>query len=332
MPTPAKLDDASHLYRRGLVNGTLAFGWWAVGIPLLVVALNARVAQLGYHVTGQGTKFDWSLEFMAHRAIGSTVTCAVLLTWLGRWPEVLSLARRMRSLVLLGVTALLLLGNWMGFVYGAVTDRLSHASLGYYINPLVSVALGVFVLGERLRRLQVVAVMLAALGVAWEAWRLGTLPWISLLVAFAFGLYGLFRKQLKASAVPGLFIEGLWLLPLAGGYLGFRSVYGPPLVFASDALATALLLFFGVATAAPLIWFANAAKQLPLSTLAFLQFIVPTGQLVVAVALNGEHVTAWGMVTFVLIWLGVAAFLLDVRKANRVSAPKVWDRGPAECR
>lgn len=323
--------DANRQYRSGLVSGVLAFGWWAVVFPLLLVAINARVAQLGYFDQGRATRFDWSLEFMAHRALWSTATCTVLLAWLGRWRQVGELARSPRSMLLLGGTAMLVLGNWTGFVYGAATDRLSHASLGYYINPLVSVALGVLVLGERLRKVQALAVLLAALGVAWETWRLGSLPWISLLVAFAFGLYGLFRKQINATAVPGLFIEGVWMLPLAGGYLGYRWAYGPPLAFGTDAVATVLLLFSGVATAAPLIWFANAAKRLPLSTLAFLQFIVPTGQLLVAVTLNGEHVSAGGMITFVLIWLGVAAFLADVRTMTGSRRRASAERGLAEC-
>lgn len=317
MSRPADHSSSASTARGGLIYALLAFGWWAVVFPILVVTLNHRVQQMGHFDTGGATRADWSLEFMTHRAIWSTVTCLVLLAALSRMGEVRQLLSSRRSKLLLGMTALLMLGNWTGFVYGAATDRLSHASLGYYINPLLSVALAIVVLGERLRRVQVLAVVLATIGVAWETWRLGQLPWISLLVAFSFGLYGLFRKQIRAAAIPGLFVEGLWMLPLGAGYLCYREVAGPPPAFGRDWMVSLLLVLSGVATAAPLIWFASAAKRLPLSTVAFMQFIVPTGQLLIAVTLNNESLTLAGLVSFAFIWLGVVAFLVDIRLVTR---------------
>lgn len=316
----AALEDArlhAATQKSGLINGVLAFGWWGLVFPLLILAVGARLEYLGHLEPGRATQWDWSLEFLCHRSMWALVTCLVLIGWQGRWPELKRLLTSRRSLCLLAVTAVLILGNWIGFVYGAATERLSHASLGYYINPLFSVALGVAVLGERLRRVQVLAIALAAAGVAWETYRLGQLPWISLLVAGAFGLYGLLRKQISAGAITGLTVETLLLLPLAIGYVMWRETAGPQPAFGRDGLVTALLIISGVATAAPLIWFANAAKQLPLSSVAFLQFIVPTGQLITAVTLNGEELKLMALVSFGLIWLGVAAFLLDIRTASR---------------
>lgn len=310
-------DSSSHSRFAGTIYAVLAFGWWALVFPVLVVTLNHRVQHLGHFSSGGATRLDWSLEFMTHRGIWSMVSCIVLLAGLRRMGEARALLASRRSRLLLGVTALLMLGNWTGFVYGAATDRLSHASLGYYINPLLSVALGVAVLGERLRRAQVLAVALAAVGVAWETWRLGHLPWISLLVAFSFGLYGLFRKQINATAIAGLLVEGVWMLPLGLGYLCYREMAGPAPIFGRDWIVSLLLVLSGAATAAPLIWFASAARRLPLSTVAFLQFIVPTGQLFIAVTLNHESLSASALVSFAFIWLGVAAFLADIRVITR---------------
>ena len=189
-------------------------------------------------------------------------------------------------------------------------------SLGYYINPLFSVALGVFVLGERLRRLQLFALALATAGVTWETYRLGELPWISLLVAFAFGLYGVFRKQINAAAIPGLAMETALLLPLALGYLLYRETLGPAPAFGRDTLVTVLIILSGIGTAAPLIWFANAAKRLPLSSVAFLQFIVPTGQLLVALRSTAKRSLRRRSLRSLHLRLGVAAFVWDLRTTS----------------
>lgn len=299
--------------RRGLTNGLLAFGWWAAVFPLLLVGITQLAERGGYFQASGASSMDWSLEFLAHRCIWTIVTCWVLVGWQSKWPEIRRLATSRRSLTLLGMTAALVFANWLGFVYGAATGRLSHSSLGYYLCPLVSVALGVVVLGERLRPVQIAALALAAAGVAWETYRLGQLPWISLLVACAFALYGLFRKQINATAVPGLLVEVCWMLPVVVGYLIYRETAGPEPAFGRYMGVSLLLVLSGVATAAPLIWFANAAKLLPLTSVAFLQFVVPTGQLLIATTLNGEQLTTAGLVSFTLIWLGVAMFLFDVR-------------------
>lgn len=307
----------------GYVYACLAFGWWACVFPVLLIAANTR-AEATAGAT-QAARWAWSFEFMAHRAVWALCVCLLLLACWKKGDELRALVKSPRTMGWLAVSALLIFGNWFGFVVGAATGRLSHASLGYYINPLVSVALGVVVLKEQMRPMQRVAVGLAAAGVAWETWRLGAAPWISLMVAFSFGLYGLVRKKLPVSAVTGLAGETAVMLPVALGYALYRETSGPPLVFGRDTAATALLLLSGVATAAPLIWFAKGVQSLPLSTVALLQFIVPTGQLLLAVTLNGESLNPKSLVTFAFIWAGVTVFLLDLRTRRRVEATACGD-------
>lgn len=312
--TPQRPADA---YRLGVVYAVLAFIWWAILFPVMFVVINHVVYRSGYMEASGASRLEWSMEITAHRGIWAFVTCLVLVAWMDQRHEAAGLIRSPRAMWLLALTALLSITNWAGFVYGTATDQLRYASLGYYINPLVSVALGVAVLGERLRRAQTIALLLASVGVVWETVRLGQLPWLSLLVAFSFGLYGLFRKQVKASAISGLMIECGMLLPITVGYVVCRELWGPAPAFGRDLLVSAMLMGTGVATALPLIWFAHATNRLPLSSMAFLQFIVPTGQLLVAVTLNGEQVGWEGLVSFAFIWLGVAAFLMDIRAAAR---------------
>ncbi|WP_442481952.1 EamA family transporter RarD [Aeoliella sp. SH292] len=317
MTTTRPPSPTADSYRLGVVYAVLAFGWWAVLFPVMFVVLNHVVFRSGYMEASGASRIDWSLEITAHRGIWAFVTCVVLVWWVGQKDEAAALLRSPRARFLLALTALLSITNWAGFVYGTATDQLRYASLGYYINPLVSVALGVAVLGERLRRAQTIALVLAGVGVVWETVRMGQLPWLSLLVAFSFGFYGLFRKQIKASAISGLMIECGMLLPITVGYVVCRELWGPTPAFGRELLVSSMLVVTGIATAMPLIWFAHATNRLPLSSMAFLQFIVPTGQLLVAVTMNGESVGWEGLVSFAFIWLGVGAFLLDIRAATR---------------
>lgn len=217
--------------------------------------------------------------------------------------------RLLLSTALIGV-------NWYVFILAVVTERLSEASLGYFINPILSVALGVVVLGERLRRLQVAAVAAAAGGVATLAWEQGSVPWISLVLAGTFALYGLLRKRMAAGPATGLAIEMIVLLPamisLQVG-LHLRGSAG----FGGDAETTIALAVGGVVTTAPLVLFASGARRLRLATVGLLQYIAPTGQLALAVLAFGEPFGAKRAAAFALIGVAVAVYCADSWRASR---------------
>jgi chloramphenicol-sensitive protein RarD len=300
--------------RRGVWAGAAAFAWWGCVFPLQLIALNAAAeqgAEAGVVAPAAVAAGPWSCEILAHRVLWTHLVCLMLLAALGQRGQLRPLLSSRRMALPLAASSALIGVNWGVFILAVATGRLNETSLGYYLNPLLSIVLGVALLGERLSRLQRGAVTLAAAGVAWETFRRGELPWIALIVAAAFGLYGLLRKQIPAGPIPGLAIESLLLVPLAAAYLGYRWIAGPPLAFGATWPLTVLLAASGVATAAPLIWFAVAARRLPLSTVAFLQFITPTGQLITALAAGGESLSSGALAAFALIWLGVAAYLAD---------------------
>ncbi len=293
----------------GLIYALLAFGWWGFVFPSLLISLNTLAAPL------IASRIGWSLEILANRVVWCLLVCCLMLHASGRWRPFLAVLRDRRIFLGLLLSSALIAANWFGFIVGASIGKLSQASLGYYINPLLNVLLGYVFLGERLRRGQMVAVGLAAVGVAWLTWVHGETPWIAFLVAGSFAVYGLVRKQLAVDSLVGMTWEALFCLPAAAAYLAYRQIEGPALVMAAGApLVNGLLLAAGPATAAPLIWFSAAAKRLRLATVGFLQFVAPTGQLLMAVAANGEAFSWEKLCGFVLIWAGVVAYLWDLRR------------------
>jgi chloramphenicol-sensitive protein RarD len=196
----------------------------------------------------------------------------------------------------------------------------TQASLGYYVNPLVSVLLGRIVLGERLSRVQAFAVALAALGVVNLAVGLGEVPWISLALAGSFGLYGLVRKRAPVAPVPGLAVESLLLAPLAAGWLAYLLARGESVVPDASGADLALMLGSGAATGVPMLFFTAAARRLRLSTLGIVQFVSPTCQLGLAVLLYGEPFTATHAVTFACIWAAIALYAADGLLRSRRAA------------
>lgn len=308
-PTPPTLGS-------GMPYALGAYGVWAVIFPVYLV-------MVGRLVGDTAGKLAWSAELLAHRVVWSVLLCAALVAWRGQIKELLAVLRSRRALAALAVTAVLIGVNWICFIYGAASGRLSEASLGYYINPLISVGLGVVFLGERLRPMQVVAIVCAAVGVGYQTVVTGGLPWISLTVACSFALYGLMRKRGKASPLVGLTIETGLVTPLALGYLGWLAFAGgrdgaPPLLFTNgNATLTTLFVLAGPITALPLMWFASAARRLRLSTIGLMQYLSPTGQFIIAATMNNEPFTVDKLVVFACIWLGVAVFAADSLRASR---------------
>jgi chloramphenicol-sensitive protein RarD len=257
-------------------------------------------------------------EQLAHRTLGAALVMLALLFVRGRLGELRPVLRdraRRRRLLL---SAALLALNWFVFIYAVTTDRVLHASLGYYLNPIVSVVLGMIVLGERLRRLQWAAVGAALLGVALMIGRAGEFPWIGVVLALAFGFYGLLRKTIAVEPLPGSAFETCVLaLPCAAAIAWLELGSGTGHLVRVDTTTTALLLATGVVTAMPLLWFTDAARRLPLFALGFMQYLTPTIQFLLAVLVFQETFTRAHAVAFAMIWTGVALFALDLAITQR---------------
>lgn len=259
------------------------------------------------------------VQIVAHRVLWSALFLAVVLAlWpgVGGFRSIARLRSQPQLLRLLALTALLTGSNWLVFVWAIAAGRLVEASLGYFINPLVSVLLGRIFLGERLRALQKLAVALAAAGVLWRIVQVGSLPWIALFLALTFGFYGLLRKRAPIDAASGLFVETLITAPLALVYLGWLAAQGS-LAFGHGAPTDWLLPAAGVLTAVPLMLFAVGAQRLPLATVGFLQYIAPTLNFALAVLVFREPFDAGQLLGFALIWAALALYSLDLLHAGR---------------
>ena len=289
-------DDA----RSGFWLGLAAYGLWGV-LPIYFKLLEA----VG------------PVEIVAHRVIWSVPFLAILLFVLGGAREVRRVVREPRTIAFLAITAVLIAINWLLYVYAVTSGHILAGSLGYYLNPLVNVVMGRLLLGERLARLQWAAVAIAAAGISALAFQaLGQL-WISIALAFSFATYGLMRKIAPVESVSGLAVETTLLLPIAMLWLGWTVAAGGP-AFGPTETDTALLLLAGIATTVPLVLFTAAARRLRYSTLGMLQFLAPTLQFVIAVAVYGEALTAAHAVAFGSIWLALALYvtaLVRERKA-----------------
>ena len=257
-----------------------------------------------------------ALEVLAHRIIWSVPVGALILSMRHQWRDVLALLRNRKALAGMGLTAAFIAVNWGLYIWAVQTDRIFQASLGYYINPLIFVLVGVVLNGEVLRRGQIAAVALAAIGVSVLTLYGGVFPWISFVLAGSFTVYGYIRKRVQIGAMPGLFVETLWLALPALGYWLWLEAQGTS-AFAADAPGLALLLTVaGPVTVIPLLCFAIAARRLRLSTIGFLQFLGPTLQFLLGLA-YGEQFTVAHAVCFGFIWVAVAVFSADAWAAGR---------------
>lgn len=253
-----------------------------------------------------------SLELISHRVIWTLVLILPLVLFMKQGQALRAVLHKPRLLGVLTITATLVSINWLGFVWAVNNDRVVQASLGYFINPLFSVLLGVICIHERLRQWQWLAVGLAAAGIVWMVIRLGEVPWISLVLASSFALYGLLRKFTPVTATVGLTVETLIIVPVACAYLVYLSATGPGLAVSNHGWPGMLLVAAsGITTALPLLWFANAARRLPLSTLGFVQYLAPSSQLALGVFIYHEPFTHNHLVAFGLIWSGLLVFSLD---------------------
>jgi chloramphenicol-sensitive protein RarD len=251
------------------------------------------------------------IEILAHRIIWSVVLVALILTVWRRWPDLRSTFRSGRSVRLLLVSALLVAANWLVYIYGVWTQRILHTSLGYFINPLFSVVLGMIFFRERLRRWQWVALILASIGLGYLILAVGELPWIALALTASFGLYGLVRKTAPVDGLIGLAVETMLLAPLALAGLAVGVTSGTATFGHNEWLVDGLILLSGVLTTIPLLCFGQAARRLPLSTLGFIQYLGPSLQFVLAVLVFKEPFLPALRVSFAFIWAALAVFTVE---------------------
>ncbi len=261
-----------------------------------------------------------SHEILMHRLLWTSVFAALLVAIAGRSAEVRSILRTPRQLLALLAASLLLAGNWLVFIWAVHRGQIVATSLGYYLNPIVSVGLGVLVLGERLRPLQLVAVAIAALGVLAFSVLSGELPWISLVLAGSFALYGLIRKRVPVASIAGIAVETGLLAPIAAIAIAWREWHGIGAFSNAAQLGghkPALLLASGILTALPLIWFASAARRLRLSTIGLLQYLAPSLALGVAVLVYDEPFTRAHAISFTCIWTALALYTLEAWRVRK---------------
>ncbi|WP_425410191.1 EamA family transporter RarD [Hyphococcus sp.] len=292
-------DAADAALKAGLLTGLAAYVLWGA-MPIYLKALNGVSA----------------LEILCHRIFWSVPFGALIVTTRRQWREVFAALRDKRVLWMLALSALAISLNWLIYVWAVVNERIIEASLGYYINPLMYVAAGVFILGERLRTAQIVAVCLAAAGVAVLTVGAGVFPIISLSLAVLFTAYGYIRKTTNVGAMPGLFIEVLLLSPMAFVYVLWLMQAGEAAFLNGAGAIDVLLVLAGPVTVVPLVMFALAARRLRLTTLGLLQYITPTLQLLLGVYF-GETFTLYHAVCFGLIWSALAIYSGDAFRENR---------------
>ncbi|MDQ3612272.1 MAG: EamA family transporter RarD [Actinomycetota bacterium] len=258
-----------------------------------------------------------ALEVLAHRILWSLVVVVVLLGVTRRLPQLRAAVRDRRRLAQISLAAVVIAVNWGTYIYGVTNDRVVETSLGYFVNPIVTVLLGVLVLGERLRPVQWVAMGAAFVAVVVLTVENGSPPWIALVLAFSFGTYGLLKKTAGVGAVEGLAIETAVLFPVAAAYVVAIGIAGQGTFTSEGGGHAVLLALAGVVTAVPLLLFGAAASRVPLTTLGVLQYLAPTMQFLLGVTLFDEPLPIAKLLGFVLVWIGLALFTVDLVRHHR---------------
>jgi len=296
--------------------GEAARGFWAMVAACVIWGLSG----IYYKALSQVPP----IEVLAHRTLWSLVFFGAVLAGQGRLAR-LGEALASRALPLIAVSALVISTNWFGFIWSVQNGHAVEASLGYYIFPLVAVALGLVVFGEKMGRGQALAVAVAAAAVLWLTWALGAAPWIALLLAGTFGLYGLLKKRLEIGPIVSVTAEVALLAPFAlalllAQHFGAFGLAPGSGAFGSDLKTSAMLAFSGVLTGGPLMLFSYAAQRVRLATLGLIQYLNPTLQFTVAVAIFGEPFTHAHAVAFPMIWAALALYSAASLRGARAAA------------
>lgn len=287
--------------RRGLILGALAYVLWGT-FPLYWTVLEPGGA----------------VEILAHRIVWSLLTMVLILVLWGRVPQLKALLRDRRRLLLLTGAAVVISVNWGGYIWGVNNGRVVETSLGYFINPLVTVLMGVLVLGERMRRLQWVAMGIALVAVVVLTIDYGRPPWVALVLAFSFGTYGLAKKQAAVGAVESITFETLVLAPVAMAYVAWLMATGQS-NFGSHGIGHALLFTTtGIITAIPLMLFGAAAIRVSMVSLGLLQYLAPTIQFALGILVFREDMPASRWIGFGLVWVALAMFTVEALNHRRL--------------
>ena len=300
MNAPLPDQAAAHRARAGLLYGLAAYGLWGV-MPIYFKLLQAVP----------------SVDIVAHRIVWSLILLLLLASLSKAWDQVKAAVSNRKVLGILLVTSVLIGTNWLLYVYAINSGHILAGSLGYYLNPLANILLGRFILKERLTKIQWAAVAIAAAGIAvLAAGALGTL-WISLTLCFSFATYGLLRKIVHVEALAGLTVETALLFPIALGWLALGGAVGRPMLGAGGE-ETVLLVAAGVVSTVPLLCFTAAARRLPYSTVGILQFLAPTLQFLLAVAIYDEPFTQAHAIAFGCIWTALALYVSSIIRDLRL--------------
>lgn len=270
-----------------------------------------------------------SWEVLAHRIVWSVTTLLLVLAWRGRLRTVFTTLTSPRQAGLLALASLLISANWLIYIHAIATHRTIDASMGYFINPVFLILLGIVVFKERLNRYQTACIALAALGIAYQLVTLGGFSWISLSLPAAFGGYGAIKKHLHLDSIASLFLETLLVAPLMLGYLGWQAHNGNLALFNGTPAVQALLVAAGVVTTVPLLLFAEGAKRLPMYAMGFLQYVTPTLQFSIGLMVFGEPLNPHKFIGFVFVWVGLLvlvagqAHTMQRRRSARVPVEPV---------
>ncbi len=294
--------------RRGILSGVAAYALWGL-LPVFWKTLHGVPA----------------LEILCHRSAWSFVFVLLVLTVKRHWQWLRPALHDRRILLTFAATSALLSANWFTYIWAVNAGYIVDASLGYFINPLVNVALGGIFLGERPRRWQVVAIAIAAVAVGWLTFSHGSIPWIALTLAFTFGFYGLLRKTAPLASLAGFSLEAAIMLFPATAYLLILEWHGAGTFGHAGPGLNLLLPLAGLVTALPLLWFAHAAQRITLTTLGLIQYIAPTLQFLLGVLIYGESLTPARLLAFAAIWIALFIYtfdsILQARRGNLRYSP-----------
>lgn len=286
--------------RRGFLLGAAAYAIWGV-FPLYFPLLEPAGA----------------VEILAHRVFWSLVTMLLFVLAFGRIRQVRAVVAHRRTFGILAVAAVVIAINWGTYIWGVNNGHVVETSLGYFINPLVTVLMGVVILGERLRNLQWVALGIAAVAVVGLTVEYGRPPWVALVLAFSFGSYGLAKKKANVGAIESLTVETMLLAPFAGAYILWLVAQGTSTFGTEGAGHAVLLVSTGIVTAVPLIFFGAAATRVSLTTIGLLQYLAPTIQFAIGVLVFQEEMTPMRWAGFGLVWIALVMFTYEAINHRR---------------